>query len=231
MLREKNGRWDKRAINLEAFATLVPARVSEAVGAFNSRVTGLIEKLGKENQEQHDYAKQHLASLGLPAAVEALDNDKGLPEDVWAKIHDVDYKGGYNALPELQTRVQTADKQAEDALKKIQNVIQQETKEDLEMRQKYGHKWNRRPSEQITAQFKAEIDEIQKYLRTAQESNRKIEGELKENKGRIEMLNQSREQIESKLPKSETSGEKSEAATQLIQQLDELSHLLEKNKK
>lgn len=58
----------------------------------------------RSSQELTDYSKMHLASLNLPAALEALQTSSGLPNEVWNHVKDAQFKGGVNALNELYSR-------------------------------------------------------------------------------------------------------------------------------
>ena len=57
-----------------------------------------MDDIGKAARTDSETARAHLASLNLPAALDALEPDVGIPGDVWERVQDVQRKGGAAAV-------------------------------------------------------------------------------------------------------------------------------------
>ena len=62
------------------------------------QVSTLVEGAKEEAQTASDTMRATLASLGLPASLQASNTDAGLPDSVWVEITSVQAKGGGAAL-------------------------------------------------------------------------------------------------------------------------------------
>lgn len=73
-----------------------------------AKVSGFVGSVDRHINEQVTETKSHLMSRNLPAALEAMEPAQGLPEDVWTRIKDVQYKGGAKALLDTHAQYVTA---------------------------------------------------------------------------------------------------------------------------
>ncbi len=80
------------------FADFVPQVVAAAVKEFGEMAAALVNTVKEEAQTASDTMRATLASLGLPASLQAASGETGLPEAVWADIAAVQAKGGGAAL-------------------------------------------------------------------------------------------------------------------------------------
>ena len=204
--------------------------------SFRTKLSELVARMGRESREGDDYSKQILSSLGLPAALEAEDGDKGVSDELWGQVHEIQYKNGRDGLETATERIDIAVREAKSAIASVEEELNKERSEDDTMRRQFGTRWNRRTSEQLTAQFKRDVDIIKKYLQEADKSNAKVRSELERNGGVLDALRQSRGQIDARLPhntlvNAQSSAAKRESVQQLHALLDQLSALVDERAK
>lgn len=210
------------------FAALVSLKTHENAALYTQTLNSIASEMSRENQEATDTAKMHLASLNLPAALEALGPESGLPINVWTKVREVQLKGGYQALAQLQQEVVAAVKEAQAGLQEIRTIIKKEVEDDAEMKTQFGRRWNRVPSAQINASFVKDADSVDKFLSAAAKSDKEIALELQGAMGIINDIEVPQELLEAKLPKATALEQKTAASEKLRVLLDDLSLLIEK---
>ena len=222
--------------SVDPYSDLLSPLVKQQSDEFRTKLSELVARLGRESREGDDYSKMILSSLGLPAALEAEEGDKGISDELWGQVHEISYKGGRDGLETATERIDIAVREAKSAVASIEEELNKERSEDETMRRQFGTRWNRRTSEQLTAQFKRDVDIIKKYLAEADKSNMKVRSELERNGGVLDALQQTRGQIDARLPhntlvSAQSSAAKREAAQQLHALLDQLSALVDERGK
>lgn len=206
------------------FDELVPASVRQDAARFKETVDNFVGQVRRGVQEKNEQSKANLNAMGLPASLDAIKSEKGIPNELWSKIQEIQLKGGVPALYELKQRVFTACETATKLSQDTQDMLQQEQQDDLAMRTKWGARWNRRPSEQITPDFHKRAQEFNHFLGAAKASDGKIDIELNTNRDMLASLARSRQDIEQLLPQpsTQTSSSESAAGGQLSALLQEL---------
>jgi hypothetical protein len=162
--------------------------------------------------------------------MKAMEPATGLPAEVWSHVQETQFKGGVNAMTELFTRLMSAVGECESVFAATKDVLMKERDDDFAMRRQFGHRWNRRPSEQITVSFQKDIEQIEKYIADAAASNHKIRVEWRNNQDKLAALELPREQIEAKLPTVQRGG-KNEASVKLGAMVTELSAMVARREK
>jgi len=214
--------FDLGALEVDPFAVLVQPEITHAAKKFDSTVGDKLHEVRRVAQSASDESQLVLTSLGLPAALEAMEPNVGLPADWWQRVREAQLKGLSRTLDELFRAVLDSAREGESLRDKIAHKIENEHKDDAENRAKFGSKWNRRSSEQITAPIIREMEEISKYLRDAGKSNAKLQEEWKENQEAVSLLEMTHEQLQAMLPmtQGESKSAESEALSALLTQLD-----------
>jgi hypothetical protein len=147
-----------------AFSVLVPTKIAEAASEFKTKVENFVAAIEKHRSDMVTEAKTHLMNRNLPASLEAMEPALGLPEEVWNRIKEVQYKGGAKALLDVHAQLQVAVKDAWMLHGNIRDMLAKEAKTDAEMRAQFGVRWTRRPSPQITASYQRDLDACEKFL-------------------------------------------------------------------
>jgi programmed cell death 6-interacting protein len=218
---------DPAAEAKSAFNNLVPLAVQEANDAYIGQLKSTLSEMKAECQEKTDMVRMQLSSLNLPAALEALDGSAGLPEAVWNRVKDVQYKGGISSLGQAYEHVQASSSAARAGLAEIDTMLQEEEAADNKMRERYGAKWNRVPSKQITAAFNRDRATVSSYLDAAQASDRDIGSQLETKTEMLSLLEASSQELEATLPASGNDETKDACAQKLHSLLDTLTDVIE----
>ena len=222
--------------SVDPYAVLLSPLVKQQSEEFKTKLSELVARVGRECREADDMSKMMLSSLGLPAALEAEESDRGIGDDLWNQVHTIQYSGGKDGLEAATERIDIAVREAKSAVASIDEQLNTERAEDDAMRRQFGTRWNRRTSDQLTAQFKRDVDIIKKYLGEADKSNLKVRSELERNSGVLDALQQGRGQIDARLPhntlvSAQSSAAKRESVQQLHALLDQLSALVDERGK
>ena len=222
--------------SVDPYSDLLSPLVKQQSEEFRTKLSELVARMGRESRELDDYSKMMLSSLGLPAALEAEEGDQGISDELWGQVHVIQFAGGRDGLEAATERIDIAVREAKSAVASIEEELNKERSEDETMRRQFGTRWNRRTSEQLTAQFKRDVDIIKKYLTEADKSNVKVRNELERNGGVLDALRQSRGQIDARLPhntlvSAQSSAAKRESVQQLHALLDQLSALVDERGK
>lgn len=210
-----------------AFASLVPMRVHENAAAYMGQLNTIQAAMAREVQEATDLAKMHLASLNLPAALEALEPDQGLPKGVWDRVKETQLKGGSKTLLDLFEQVSQASQEAQLALNQVRATLKKEEGDDQEMRNQFSRKWNRVPSPQITAAFLRDADTVDQYLQRAAQSDREVRAEYQGASEELARLALSQADLSAQLPRAPPSAQQTPEAARLRKMLDELAVLID----
>ena len=100
-LRKLNSRFVAR--------TQVPSVVTEASVEFKSLLEKRVEEMKTAVRESNDMAKATLASMGLPAALEAEDSGQTIPESTRARLSAIRMTSG-GGIAGLMSKLRDADK-------------------------------------------------------------------------------------------------------------------------
>jgi hypothetical protein len=212
----------------DPFLALVSPYLRSQVDALRARVSEVQVELGKRVATAETAAKTALEQLGLPASLDALTDGKtGVPEDVWQKVTEIQYKGGSAQLVDLNARIESAVQDSQAAFKEITTQLSKEAEQDGQMRAQFTHRWNRRPSEQLTVSLQKDSDSVRRFLRDADISNTKVRADLDSFQDKFALLALSREELEARLPRA--TAEQSQGSQQAVAELRRLIALLGEN--
>lgn len=79
------------------FSSLIPVKVHEDSNLYTQQLNSILAQIQQECKEAHDLAKMHLASLNLPAALEATEvTDNRIPPKLMERHREAREKGGVN---------------------------------------------------------------------------------------------------------------------------------------
>ena len=86
----KNGnKLSAEELNADLFRTMLPRVVRKAALEYESQLSTMLTEMEKKCNASSHEAREALASLGLPAAVEAQIQSVGLPDSVWNRVKEV----------------------------------------------------------------------------------------------------------------------------------------------
>lgn len=185
----------------DLFAGLIPNSLRQRAEEFNSEVQGIVKQSSNDIQMHNDTARSQLASLGLPASVEAHEQGSGLPESIWNKVASCQDRGLISAIEtKLLQNVESAH-QVEDLLRHSEKLLGEEEMEDRICRQKYGAVWTSIESSKLNETFRQDIDRYYKLLADSRRSDKSVQAQLNGNREKLQTLGLSRYELDSRLPK------------------------------
>jgi programmed cell death 6-interacting protein len=183
-----------------AFANLLPTQVIASETALRAELRESVDRLKRKSQEDTYNATLRLSGLNLPAALDAMAPDAKLPDNVWQRVVGCQHRGSVAALEGLFSALDAVKQDTHALVESVSNALQTENKEDDEFRLKFGARWNRSPSREITAGFVGEMTEITKFLGIAAESDSKVALLYAEKKHTFQVLTKSKGELDAMLP-------------------------------
>lgn len=89
----------------KVFDRLVPVEVQVAIQRFKTEMGDEIAKISETCSESSELARESLAQMNLPAALDALDADNAMPAEITTRIENIQAKGGLAGLDQLHAQV------------------------------------------------------------------------------------------------------------------------------
>merc|ERR1719498_1650663 len=146
--------------------------------------------------------------MGLPASIEATVQSVGLPDSVWAKVEDIQKKGGVAAMETITGNNQNVANIVHARLNDIENILNQEEDEDKLRRNGGGTSnndgssdgvpvvdpmWVDLPdSKSVNKDLRADIQRYAQLLKDVGPSDQYLIKLLNDNRGILQLLSKSR---------------------------------------
>ncbi|XP_038221651.1 programmed cell death 6-interacting protein-like [Zerene cesonia] len=144
-------RWGAAA---DLWERLLPAAVHAALAASGARRAELVGAEINQLRDATQLLNSILASLNLPACIES-ESGGGLPESIRSKARAVREAGGLPALAQLMADLPDLLQRNRDILNEADRMLREEAEADAALRQQFGARWARTPSDQLTEAFRA----------------------------------------------------------------------------
>jgi hypothetical protein len=211
------------------FQSLIPLAVHQSASLYSERVDQVVNGELDRLASRTDDTKAQLVSLKLPAALDALEKQDGLPTKLVSKVNELVAQGGLAKLEELKAELRTLQDDSATMLRDCRAKIMEEADNDLAMRSHYGMRWTRAGSAELTQQMSVELAKYEEKLAKAKASDAILDGKLTEHRAAIEELSQGVGPLTVQLPGSqaaELSLEAVAAAAELRGLLGQLEQLL-----
>eukprot|EP00727_Mastigamoeba_balamuthi_P012463 m51a1_g784 hypothetical protein (833) ;mRNA; f:621190-624073 len=140
----------------DVFEKLVPPAVREAVRNYQTRKDELVRAEIKTIEDYNNVVKTALTTMNLPGAIEALEAPSGVPQSLLDKCKTVRAEGGIGPIEENMHLVASLSKTAAEILAASLKALDDEEREDNEMRAVHGSRWTCTPSHTLTASLRKE---------------------------------------------------------------------------
>ncbi|RHY30879.1 hypothetical protein DYB32_003945 [Aphanomyces invadans] len=191
----------ERAIDL--FEGLVPTSLRQKVADFEAIYQNIVASSASQVSAYNEAARVHLASLGLPASVEAFEKGAGVPPALWRRIEACQTQGLTAPISRILEENKRSKAHVEERLRNIENFLRDESSEDAEARQTYGSQWTRPPSNALSEGFVADVDRFHKLLRDATQSDLAIQSSL--TSPVLNVLGQTNDELQRRIPERDPS--------------------------
>ena len=147
--------------------TLIPENVKDMIDRYKQRMGDFLQQTISQYETEKSVST-FLDNLHLPPHLtkrrtgENLHNDSfNLPQELWAKISHAQKLGGTNALNEIMSNIKGKSDYMISNLENTLNSFKNEENDDNMMRQRFGNKWIRKPSNVLNMKY---IQAIKNYL-------------------------------------------------------------------
>ncbi len=186
----------------DIFSRLVPPVVRTLDDEYKLYVGSIIniamQWINSADAEHEAFLMKH----DLPSCLHAASGEQKLPEDLWAKIQQCKEKGGMKFLRHTFDGMHSMCESSETTLTNLRSQLQYEEEDDENMRAKYGSKWTRTKSRDLSAGMWKQLDYYQSKLEACKKADQHIKELLETKEEYLELIEFDRGEIVAKIPKS-----------------------------
>ena len=186
--------------------TLIPENVKDMIDRYKQRMGDFLQQTISQYETEKSVSV-FLDNLHLPPHLtkrrtgENLHNDSiNLPQELWAKISHVQKLGGTMALNEIMSNIKGKYDYMISNLENTLNSFKNEENDDNMMRQRFGNKWIRKPSNVLNIKF---ISTIKNYLNNLEKTSLYDQRQMDDicnNAKYFEKISQSKEKLVKDIP-------------------------------
>lgn len=184
----------------DLFESLIPVSVQNALSIFESRKNGYINSDVGRMREYTQLLNACLATLNLPAALDDVTKYEKCPNSIREKSSKVKVSGGITALRAKSNELPNLYKRNEEILNETSRILNDEKETDNKIRNQFGVKWTRVPSEQLTVPLIQELGKYRGILNTAANADGIVRKKFGENARGIELLSMNEADLKNAIP-------------------------------
>uniref|UniRef100_A0A6B2KXP0 BRO1 domain-containing protein n=1 Tax=Arcella intermedia TaxID=1963864 RepID=A0A6B2KXP0_9EUKA len=222
----KSERIETVKLNLDPksdpFNSFIPMRVRTAESVYSERKAALLRDISKQVEDQNSIAKSALYEMNLPGALEALETPHGIPLSLLKKMELVKKDSGINGLVATIHKLKSLAEENGVILDVSMATLDEEEKDDAQMRSQYNQTWTRTPSHILNANLRSEGRVFKEKLEHAVKSDGYIKKMVEDNQRGIDLLCAEQGQILQLLPETSRQDVSIGGLKQLLKQLDEM---------
>lgn len=204
----------------DLFTKLVPMAVHNALQAYESRKGEIISFEVGRLREGTQLMNSVLASLNLPAAIEDL-SGQTIPKSVLDKSAAVNEKGGLNAIDKLMQDLPELLQRNREVLDEATRMMDEEERQDTQMRERFTTKWTPKPSAELTMQLRQEADKYRGILENAVRADDIVREKYNNHRRNMDLLSKGEAELAAAIPKVGAASSSS-ASTPAVQELRKL---------
>ncbi|KAH9637105.1 hypothetical protein HF086_013921 [Spodoptera exigua] len=180
---EPPARWGSAR---DLFAALVPLAVHQALQAAAARRSDLVALEINKLRDATQLLNSILASLSLPACLEAADG--ALPDSIRARAAAVRDAGGLAELTRLMAELPELLQRNRDILDEAQRMLREEADADAALRTQFGARWTRTESAKLTEAFRANADKYRQIIDNAVRADNIVQQKFAQHRDNIALL-------------------------------------------
>lgn len=174
---------------------LLPTEVTTALRDYGMRVDSVFQTFSNSIGEIERSVQQTLAAKNLPFCLE--DAGGGLPDELWAKMQDVNSRGGSTAMSNSMDALLQYDSICGSLIDECSSMLEEEENGDEEGRKKHGGNWRRKESAALSADKRSSLEAYKKKLADARGANENLRARDRGLRMEVsEIVNRTKEQIE-----------------------------------
>jgi len=135
----------------------VPLGVLQASQEYNSLKTNMVNQQINLIDQAVASIAVNLESMNLPASVDALMQPIGLPQRVIERAQRLRGEGGVNNIVAQVEGLKVANDDLHEIITEAEKILDEEKKQDVEMRHNFSSQWSRVPSDKLTENLRREL--------------------------------------------------------------------------
>ncbi|KAL3279081.1 hypothetical protein HHI36_016595 [Cryptolaemus montrouzieri] len=205
----------------DLFSELVPVALHQAMAAYDLRkqeiVNGEIGRLRESTQVVNGV----LASLNLPASIEATDGGSSLPPSIIEKANAVNQLGGITELETMIKELPDLLQRNEDILNETDRLLDEEKESDDTLRQQFKEKWNRTPSDKLAEVFRSNSAKYRQIINNAVTADKVVREKFESHRFGMELLSKSPSELENAVPRGSSENVSNSSAVSTLRRLME----------
>ena len=193
---------------------LVPKEVKNMINGYKTKMNEFIAK-NLDQYETEVTINNFIQNLFLPKKLtqrpdEINENEppSEFPPQLWEKIERVQQMGGTNALNRIMQGIMNKTGYLIGQCENLLHSLEAEDRDDTMMRQKFGNKWIREPSQKLNFKLVQGAQQYISNLQKTKQFDQQENNEIMNNAHYFEQLTLSREQLVNKIPRREELKEK-----------------------
>lgn len=137
-------------------------------------------------------------------SLQSLTTAREIPDDLWVKIEEFQKKGADQNFAAAIAGNTTLIELNHQILKDMEATLNAEEQEDAQLRQQYGPKFNRMPSQSVNQQYRQSINDYKNKLAQAQVTDQQILNKYNTNKQGFSLISKSRGDLVAMIPASQS---------------------------
>lgn len=204
----------------DLFSKLVPMAVHNALQAYESRKGEIINFEVGRLREGTQLMNSVLASLNLPAAIEDL-SGQTIPKSVLDKSAAVNEKGGVKSIDTYMQDLPELLQRNREILDEGTRMMDEEERDDTQMRDRFKAKWTPKPSAELTVQLRQEADKYRGIMENAVRADGVVREKYNKHRRHMDLLSKGEAELSAAIPKVGAASSSS-ASSPAVQELRKL---------
>ena len=188
---------------------LVPKEVKNMINGYKNKMNEFISK-NLDQYETEVTINNFIQNLFLPKKLtqrpdEVNENEppSEFPPQLWEKIERIQQMGGTNALNRIMQGIMNKTGYLINECQNLLHSLEAEDRDDSAMRQRYGNKWIREPSQKLNFKLVQGAQQYISNLQKTKQFDQQENNEIMNNAHYFEQLSLPREQLLNKIPRRE----------------------------
>lgn len=210
---------------VDLFSKLVPIAVHNALQAYESRKGEIINFEIGRLREGTQLMNSVLASLNLPAAIEDL-SGQTIPKSMLDKSAAVKEKGGLATIDEYMQNLPELLQRNREILDEATRLMDDEERDDTQMRDRFKTKWTPKPSAELTVQLRQEADKYRGIMENAVRADGVVREKYNKHRRHMDLLSKGERELTAAIPKTGAASSSS-ASSPAVQELRKLMEEVE----
>jgi len=183
----------------DVFEAVVPLQVHEANNAFEQKRKEKVDLEISRVRELTTVLNGVMRSMHLPEAIE-VSAGSGVPPSILQKAAEIRVKGGYEKINNLAISIPESLQRNRELLDEAKRILTEEAQSDQELRTKFGPKWTRTPSENLTKPLWTDINKYDGILQKAMSADDTVRQKIDQHKQAILLMSQSDAELTQAVP-------------------------------